>query len=408
MVKGSNQKKDDIIKVDFSQLWQEAINELLSGPKKFNVLLLFSLLILAIASMFGAHALYKGYSHVYGIYREIPWGIIISGYVFFVVTSTGLCIVSSFGHVFGIKSLMPIAKRAVYLAIVTILAGFLVIFFDVENPFRIPIWNTISPNPTSNIWWMGTLYGAYLVFVFIEFILLLLKRYKYASLAGFFALVSEVAAVSNLGAVFGMLYGREFWYGPDMPVYFIISAIVSGCTAIIFFTYLGYRITNKTMDRSVVIAMENLGKLLALFLVVQTFVIFWKIITSFAGGEGKVLAIRELLFGKYVINFWFFEVLLGIIIPMFLLFVSKFRNINQIFVASIFTFIGIFFMRIDLVVVGQTVSHYFKYKVTDYPVFLSYTPTIHEIMIVVGACAFCLFSFLIGEKIFKGHSAEIH
>ena len=30
---------------------------------------------------------------------------------------------------------------------------------EIENPWRMAIWNVISPNPTSNIWWMGTLYG---------------------------------------------------------------------------------------------------------------------------------------------------------------------------------------------------------------------------------------------------------
>ena len=34
------------------------------------------------------------------------------------------------------------------------------------------IYNVISPNLTSNIWWMGTLYGAYMVFMAVEFCLL--------------------------------------------------------------------------------------------------------------------------------------------------------------------------------------------------------------------------------------------
>ncbi|MFN4132646.1 MAG: polysulfide reductase, partial [Caldimicrobium sp.] len=94
--------------------------------------------------------------------------------------------------------------------------------------------------------------------------------------------------------------------------------------------------------------------------------------------------------------------------PFFLLLISKFRNINQMFVASLLAFIGIFFMRVDLVVLGQIVSHYFEYKVVDFPILLSYSPSIYEIMIIVGAIAFCIFAFLIGEKVFKGHKTEIH
>jgi len=392
----------------FSQTWLASLLEFLSGTKAFYYIVFFSALVVLIAAMFGVNAMYTGYRHVYGVTREIPWGILISGYVFFVVTSTGLCIVSSIGHVFGVKSFMPIAKRSVYLSVVTIIAGFMVIFFDVENPFRMAIWNALSPNPTSNIWWMGTLYGAYLVFMTIEFILLLLEKHRYAMLAGLLGLISGIAAHSNLGAVFGMLHGREFWYGPYMPIYFIASAAASGCTAIIFFTYLGYKITAERMDRAMELSLQAVGKIWALFLAILMFFTTWKLITGLAAGEGKVLAIKELLSGKYALNFWLFEVGLGLLIPFFLLLLSRFSNINQMFVASLSAFIGIFFMRVDLVVVGQIVSHFFEYKVTDFPVILNYSPSIYEIMVVVGAIAFCVMAFLVGEKVFKGHKTEIH
>ena len=409
MEKKNNPVVEGIIsKEEFTQNWLQFLTEFLSGSKSFYILLILSGLIVLVSAMFGVNAMYVGYSHVYGIYREIPWGILISGYVFFVVTSTGLCIISSIGHVFGVKSLLPIAKRSVYLSVVTLLAGFMVIFFDVENPFRMAIWNALSPNPTSNIWWMGTLYGAYLVFMTIEFLLLLIAKYRYAMVAGLLGLISGVAAHSNLGAVFGMLHGREFWYGPYMPIYFIASAAASGCTAIIFFTYLGYRIRNERFDKPMELALQAVGKLWALLLAVLMFFVTWKILTGFTGAEGKVLAIREWLFGKYAINFWFFEVFLGLVAPFFLLLVSRFRNLNQMFVASLLAFIGIFFMRVDLVVIGQIISHFFEYNVTDFPVILTYKPTVHEIMLIIGACGFCIFSFLIGEKVFKGHHTEIH
>ncbi|NAZ29559.1 MAG: polysulfide reductase [Caldimicrobium sp.] len=397
-----------ISKEEFTQNWLQFLTEFLSGSKGFYILLILSGLIVFISAMFGVNAIYVGYSHVYGIYREIPWGILISGYVFFVVISTGLSIISSIGHVFGVKSLIPIGKRAVYLSIVTLFAGFMVIFFDVENPFRMAIWNALSPNLTSNIWWMGTLYGISLIFMIFEFLLILLSKHRYATIFGFLTLISKVLAISNLGAVFGMLYGRDFWYGPFIPIYLIASAISSGSTAIIFFTYLGYRIRNERLDKSMELALQVVGKLWALSLAILIFIVFWKIITGLVGSEAQRLAIRELMFGKYAPNFWFFEIFLGLITPFFLLFVSKFRNLNQMFAASLLSFIGIFIMRFDMVVIGQIVYHFFEYKVTDFPVILTYKPTLHEIMLIIGACAFCVFSFLIGEKVFKGHHTEIH
>lgn len=392
----------------FSRVWLSSLLDFLSGTTAFYYLVGLSALVLLVASMFGVTAMYKGYRHVYGVYREIPWGILISGYVFFAVTSTGITLVSALGHVFGVKSLIPIAKRSVYLAAVTILTAFMIIFFDLENPFRMALWNVLSPNFTSNIWWMGTLYGASLIFMTFEFIMLLLERHRYAMSAGLLGLISKIAACSNLGAVFGMLYGREFWYGPYMPVYFIACAAVAGCTAIIFFTYLGYKITAEKMDRAMLISLETVGKVWAVFLAGLIFFTAWNILTGLAASEGKVLVIKEMLFGKYTINFWFFEVLLGMILPFFLLLMSGFRNINQMFIASVFSFIGMFFRWTDFVQLGQSVSHYFKYNVIDFPVFLSYTPSIYEIMLIVGGISFCIMAFLIGEKVFKGHKTEIH
>lgn len=394
--------------VAFSQTWLSSLLEFLSGTKAFYYIVGVSALILFMAAMFGVNALYKGYMHVYGVSREIPWGILISGYIFFVVTSTGLCIVSSIGHVFGVTSLIPIAKRSVFISSVTLLAGFMVIFFDIENPFRMAIWNALSPNFTSNIWWMGTLYGISLVFITSEFIMLLLDKHRYAVMSGFLGLITKVAAISNLGAVFGMLYGRLFWYGPYIPIYLIASAVVCGCAAIIFFTYLGYKITGEKLDKPMELSLQAVGKIWVLGLAIVIFITTWNYLTGLTGSESKVLAIKQLLIGKYAFNFWFFEVFMGLLIPFFLLIVSNFRNINQMFAASVFTLIGFLFVRLDMVVVGQIVSHYIDYNITDFPNILSYSPTFYEIMIIIGAVAFCILAFLIGEKVFKGHRTEIH
>src|SRR5271169_978957 len=267
----------------------------LQGSKGYYAALIISGMLLMAAVAAGIHAHYIGTMHAYGASREVPWGILISTYVFFVVTSTGLCLVSSIGHVFGVKDFMPIAKRSVFLSILTIVAGFMVIFFEIENPLRMALYNVISPNLTSNIWWMGTLYGAYLFFMIVEFIFLQIDKHKVAMYAGLLGVVSGIAAHSNLGAVFGMLHGREFWYGPYMPIYFIASAMMSGCATIIFFTYLAYKVNKQKMDWTMKRALEVTTKVGILLTCIMMFFSAWKIITGFVGGEAKVEALNALL-----------------------------------------------------------------------------------------------------------------
>ncbi len=149
-----------------------------SGSGKYTAAIGLLGLLTVIGVAAGIHSIYAGHEHTFGVSREVPWGILIAAYVFFVVTSTGLCIVSSIGHVFGFKNFNPIAKRAVFMSIATIVAGFLVIAFEIENSWRMPVGNVIGANATSNIWWMGTLYGAYLFFMLIEFVMLQKNEHK--------------------------------------------------------------------------------------------------------------------------------------------------------------------------------------------------------------------------------------
>ncbi|MHB1381974.1 MAG: NrfD/PsrC family molybdoenzyme membrane anchor subunit [Thermoleophilia bacterium] len=376
--------------------------------KAFLFALMSMGLLVVVGAAAGFHARSIGTMHAYGATREIPWGILISTYVFFVVTYTGLCLVSSIGHVFGVRDYGPIAKRSVFLAVATIISGFFVIFFEIENPFRMAVYNVISPNLTSNIWWMGTLYGAYMMFMAIEFLLLVRRKYQLATILGFLGVVAGVAAHSNLGAVFGMLDGREFWYGPFMPIYFITSAMMSGAAAIILFTWLAYKVNGEQMEPEMERALEVTTKVGILLIAAILFFTTWKFIIGFAGGEGKVLALRSLLTGPYAFNFWILEILVGMLIPLGLFLKSRGRNLTLMALASALMIFGIFFMRYDLVVVGQIVPVYHELQVQEYQGLLSYTPSIHEILVVLGGIGLTGFLFLLGEKIFGGHKSEAH
>jgi molybdopterin-containing oxidoreductase family membrane subunit len=380
-----------------------------SGSGKYTAAIGLLGLLTVIGVAAGIHSIYAGHEHTFGVSREVPWGILIAAYVFFVVTSTGLCIVSSIGHVFGFKNFNPIAKRAVFMSICTIVAGFLVIAFEIENSWRMPVGNVIGANATSNIWWMGTLYGAYLFFMLIEFVMLQKNEHKKAMGFGLAGLLTGIVAHSNLGAVFGLLNGREFWHGPYMPIYFITSAAMSGCIAIIFFTYLAYRANNWQMSDDMKKSLGSVANVGALLLAIIVFFTSWKMITGVTGNPpGKYEAIMSLVNGPYALNFWGGEVLLGMVIPFAVIMLVRGRNMHALFFASLAGMVGIFFMRYDLVIVGQLIPHYHGMGLVDYAEFLSYSPSLHENLVVIGGIAFCLMLFLMGEKLFRGHLSEDH
>lgn len=380
----------------------------LSGGSVYLIFVgIFSLLML-IGIAAGIHALFiVGSRQAYGTSREIPLALLISTYIFFVVASTGLCLVSSIGHVFGFEKLMPIAKRSVYLSIVTILAGFLVIGLEIEHPFRMVVYNIVSPNFSSNIWWMGTLYAFALVFLTAEFVYLIKGNHKNAAVAGLLGVVTEVAANSNLGGVFGMLHGREYWYGPYFSVYFVVSAMVTGCAFIIFFTFLSFKIQREEMDDSTRASLEIVGKLAVLLLAVIALLTFWKTVTLSAGEIYRTEALKALISGPYAFNFWGLEVAGGIVIPVALLLLSGGKRVGLMFAASALMIFCIFFLRLDMVVIGQIVPLYLELGVNEYSRLHTYWPSVHEILVVLGGAGFCGLAFLLGEKIFNGFTDAV-
>ncbi len=342
--------------------------------------------------------LVKGHGHVYNVTREIPWGILIATYVFFVVSSTGLCLVSSLGHVFGIEKFDLIGRRAIILAIITLLTGFGAIGMELNHPIRMGIYTILSPNFSSPIWWMGTLYGLYLVLLCGEFYFLMKGHHKGAFAMGMIGFIAAVSAHSNLGAVFGLLEARPYWHGSFLPIYFILSALVSGGALVALFVYFNHKFRNIDLPEHYQEFMVSLGKLQALFLTILIFFVIWKTIPGLYGQPpGKYEATMAVLTGPLAFNFWFFEVLIGMLIPVAILLNRRTRTPFGVMVAGLLSTVGIYFMRYDLVIAGQLVP---MREGVDGLVngLLSYTPSIVELGIVVGAMAFCLFLYSVAEK----------
>ena len=116
----------------------------------------------------------------------------------------------------------------------------------------------------------------------------------------------------------------------------------------------------------------------------------------------------SLIDGTYSFNFWGGEVFLGMVLPLVIILSVKARSMPALFVASLAGMVGIFFMRYDLVVVGQLVPSFHGMGLVDYPEMLTYVPSLHENLVVIGGVAFCGFVFLLGERLFRGHVMEHH
>ena len=372
-----------------------------------NLLMAFVTVALVAAFFAGAVIYILHGHHAYNVTRQHPWGLLISMYVFFVVSSTGLCIISSIGHVFGIKEFQQIGKRAIAGAIITISSGFAVIGLEIGHPMTMLIYNVLTPGLTSAIWWMGTLYGLYLTFICLEFFFLAIKvNHTFSKIFGICGLLVGLAAHSNLGAVFGFLISRPSANGVFYPVYFILSAMITGCY-LIFLMY-GFKY-KMNFPEKVRVMLVKLSKILGMLLAVLIFFEAWKILTALYGDMPERAA--TIMHAIKHPNFWLGELTLGMLIPFVVILVSNAQAIKATVYASITGMVGIFFMRYGLVhdtlLYPMTTLKRAEYQLA--PSFVDYFPSATEFMIGFGGIGLSLIMYYFADKIFNlDESEETH
>ena len=378
----------------------------LFGFEKTVTNMLLAVITIAFVAMFviGVAIYLMHGHHAYNVTREHPWGLLIAVYIFFVVSSTGLCIVGSLGDVFGFKDYMLISKRAIFGSIVTILAGFAVIAFEIGHPVTMLIYNVLSPGLTSAIWWMGTLYGIYLTFMIIEFYFLLNNDMKKAKIFGLTGLLVGLAAHSNLGSVFGFLNARPISNGVFYPTYFILTAFITGI--FLAFIMMGFRY-KLNFSQEVKKMLEGLAKIQGLLISILIFFVTWKMLTDVYGGMPNRAEVAEHIFHSW--TFWA-EVVLAMAIPLFVILTTMGRKPVLMFWTSMIGMIGIFFMRYNLVHDTQ-LKPLQMLKKTEYqlaPDWIHYFPSTTEMMISLGGLGLCIVMYYMGTKIFNLDEEEGH
>lgn len=371
--------------------------------------LIFASVLFLIGLAGGLNILING-EHAMGTSNKVPWGGLISFYIYFVGASAGLALVASLGSVFNFNRYEVIGKRSLLAGISLLIMGFFILAFELGKPLNM-IYMFVTPNISSAIFWMGLIYGLLLLILIVEFYLIVIKQtYKYAATLGLVVIIVDVAAHSNLGSVFGNVVARPFWHGPFIPIYLIFLAILLGLgiLAVMFYIINKMNYSKDTFVYQNEHIVTGLGKLMALFIVIAIFFAGWNIYTNFYGqAYGQYEAIMSLLNGPFSFSFWVFEVFMMLLIPLFLLLWKRFDP-KWVSIAGALTIIGNLFARINIVLAGQVVPHEYIFgsktgsidpsiAMSGYNKVLA-TPS--EWALLIGAFGGAILIYLIGERLF--------
>lgn len=331
----------------------------------------------------------------------IVWGLPVATYVFFVLTSTGLTFVASFGMVFGIKEFYPVAKRCVWLAFATLVAGFTALAFELGHPFRMLWAIPTSFQIVSPMNWMGVLYLAYVVFLLLKFQKIHAGDWDSPASRklGIASFIAVILAHATLGAVFGMMAMRPFWFGGMIPVYFLLTALLSGIALTVLMTYVAYGFSRDAMPP----ALQDLLKGTTSTLYGSMPVIFATVL-----GVSLVAMTARTVTGVWshqdgfqafdwmVSSPWFVIEMVAMLAAFFLMVNPGTRAGagNQI-VAAALVLVGLFIGRYEFVIGGQVVP---VFKGAWVPDFVEYAPSLTEWMLAVLAISLCLAIYAFGEK----------
>ncbi len=377
--------------------WRAVRIEVASQPRALKAWFAFLTLLLAIGAVGALLSLPPG-DEVFGTKPSFEWGLLISAYVFFAITTSGLCLASSLGTVFGIDRFRPLEKRHALLALFSLVTAFGVIALDLHYPVRLAFGAVLSPSPMSPMWWMGVLYFGYLALLVVEVTSMFTRRERIHNVSCLLASFMAILAPSTLGAVFGVLASRPYWHGSFTPPSLLMAALLAGISllGIVFCVVVRFRLAG--WERSQSLAVPGLRVLLTIALFTAFLVTGWQVLTTLYGGvPGLSDSMDAVLVGPLAPTFWIGKVLIGLAIPLVLVALPRFYSVGPLFVASVLTFVGVFFDRTIFVNAGQVVSSTAASGVVSMP-FNTYTPSLVEIAIVIGAFGFFAMAYTLAER----------
>ncbi len=377
--------------------WRALRVEVEATPRPLRIWIAF-LLVLCLIGAFGALLSLPPGWEVLGTSPTFEWGLLITAYVFFAITTSGLCLASSLGTVFNIPLFLPLEKRHAILAVLCLCTAFGIIALDLHYPVRLVFGAILSPSPFSPMWWMGVFYGVYLVFLFTEVWSMFTGHWAVHRVACTLASIAAIFAPLTLGAVFGVLASRPFWHGAFTPPLMIVSAFLSGVAllGIVFFCVVRFRLT--AWERAETLAIPAIRLLLTIALVVAALFLLLQVIVGLYGQvPGLADATLALLVGPLALPFWIFRVGLGLVVPIALLVMPRTRTAEGLFTASVLAFVGLFTDRMVFVNAGQIAPSTSASGVVSSP-FAVYTPTLVEISIVIGAFAVVALLYTLAER----------
>ncbi|MFC1493248.1 NrfD/PsrC family molybdoenzyme membrane anchor subunit [candidate division KSB1 bacterium] len=340
---------------------------------------------------------------VTGMYTRVPWGLQIVMAVYYIGLSAGSLVISGLYGVFGKTEYKPFARIAVYVAMLFLIAGLLSILTDQGRMDRVFVEPFVHFNLQSMFSINPILYIGHILICIVYLWALFYERKTLTKVIATLAFGWAFCVHSGTGAIFGF-GARVLYESPLLPASFVAAAMASGTALMILLIVALFKITKRHLDDELIVW---LGRFLAICILVVVYFLFVENAYRAYVVELRHAAVYYLFGGIHSLFFWIGLIIIGCVIPMFILFRKKTgKSIRWIVLASSLVIFGVLCERYVIVIPGLTnpPELFPGMEITHSVIqegFATYNISFLEVLQAIGVFGVIGFLFGIGLKVFK-------
>lgn len=411
---------------------EQITNDLL--PQKFGKRGIIWTGLLILIALVGAFAYYRQLKYglvVTNMRDYVSWGIYISNFVFFVAISLVGSLITAIFRLTNVPWRTPLTRISEIIAVSAITFASLIIIVDMGRPERL-LNLFIHGRIQSPIMWDVIVIGTYFCLsLFLLYITLLPdiriminakeklgKRFSklYRWLGTFWKGTAGQERIRNksitilciviipvafsIHTVTSWLFATTYrpgWDSTNFGAYFISGAFLVGAGAVVVAMYVFRRyyhlekyITEKHF--------EKMGRVVVLLaLLYLYFNINEYLVPAFKMKKPEAVHLTQLFAGEYAPLFWF-AILVGMIIPIFIMLFKKGRKPLPMFIAGVMVVVGAWFKR--YLIVTPTLLHPFLPMYNVPSSYHHYFPSWEEWAIAAGSLAGVLLIITFFARVF--------
>jgi molybdopterin-containing oxidoreductase family membrane subunit len=331
----------------------------------------------------------------YGSY--VVWGLWVAMYLFFAGTAAGAFMISTLDLLFHIKIFKGTGRTALWVGLVSLAAALLSIWLDLGHMER--IWKVYLQGDLGSV--MAQMVWGYTLFGLLMLASLYLSiRNPQSSLLRTLMIVGlplSLFVSGAVGALLGVEASRLFWHVGLLPVQFPVFSLASGAAAML--VVIGLFGQKESPNRSE--QLWVLSVLTVALAVVKLYFLWADFSQSMYGNVPQnVEAVRAVLYGPYWWAFWILQILIGTLVPIFVLVQPKLaRHNGWAGWMGVLVLFGFAVARANIVFPALTVPE-IQALTTAFSgphLTFDYFPSLMERAVTLGIVGMAVLAFLIGE-----------